>query len=149
MLRSDALRNKIYLMSFNLTVVLSRLLNRGRHTPQLWERRLCRCRCVYESRDLASQQTNSRNPYTASRLHYSPQRGRKKKKNTTQPLSPHHHLCEQTTGFRFLYPLRVTHEDRNLIIDGESNPDVYNFLTLSECTAGNMEHTEELNALSC
>lgn len=30
MLRSDALRNKIYLMSFNLTVVLSQLLNRGR-----------------------------------------------------------------------------------------------------------------------
>lgn len=102
MLRSDALRNKIYLMSFNLTVVLSRLLNRGRHTPQLWERRLCRCRCVYESRDLASQQTNSRNPYTASRLHYSPQ----KKKKTQR--SPYHLIITcvskpQGLGFCILY----------------------------------------------
>lgn len=32
MLRSDAPRNKIYLMSFNLTVVLSQLRDRGRHT---------------------------------------------------------------------------------------------------------------------
>lgn len=33
MLRSDAPRNKIYLMSFNLTVVLSQLWNRGRQWP--------------------------------------------------------------------------------------------------------------------
>lgn len=38
MLRLEAARNKIYPMSFNLTVVLSQLLNRGRQ--------ICRCHPV-------------------------------------------------------------------------------------------------------
>lgn len=58
MLRSHALRNKIYLMSFNLTVVLSQLLNRGRHMYSFGSSggrcTLCveagsQCRCVYKS----------------------------------------------------------------------------------------------------
>lgn len=58
MLRSDALQNKICLMSFNLTVVLSQLLNRGRHMHSSGSSggrcTLCvaagsQCRCVYKS----------------------------------------------------------------------------------------------------
>lgn len=78
MLRSDALRNKIYLMSFNLTVVLSQLLNRGRHILACVRRVCSQCRCVYESShscwDLALKK-NSMNPY-ASKLHYSTQQGK-------------------------------------------------------------------------
>lgn len=37
-------RNKIYLMSFNLTVVLSQHFNRGRHMPCV--QRSCVCECV-------------------------------------------------------------------------------------------------------
>ncbi len=85
MLRSDALRNKIYLMSFNLTVVLSQLLNRGRHmyscgSGAVYSVCACQCRCVYKSSyscwDLALKKKSSVNPYTTSQLHYSPQRGK-------------------------------------------------------------------------
>lgn len=109
MLRSDALRNKIYLMSFNLTVVLSQLLNRGRH---MWwcgcVQGVCRrCRCVYESSqsycDLALKKICEVKKQYES-IHNIPATlfNSAWKTITTWPLSPHHHLCEDTTGFRFL-----------------------------------------------
>ena len=133
MLRSDALRNKIYLMSFHLTVVLSELLNRGRH---MWwcgcVQCVCsRCRCVYESSqsycDLALKK-NCEVKKQYESIHNIPATlfNSAWKTTTTWPLSPHHHLCEDTTGFRFLYSLQVTQGDCSLIINSK-DLNVYNF----------------------
>lgn len=68
MLRSDAQRNKIYLMSFNLTVVLSQLLDRGRH--------MCGCGnvAVYSvcgvNEDVLFELWNWMNLYTISQLDF-------------------------------------------------------------------------------
>lgn len=125
MLRSDALRNKIYLMSFNLTVVLSQLLNRGRHMyscgavavhsacGRVQPMQMCLRIKLFMLGFNCLKRKNRANPYTASRLHYSPQRGEKQH-------SPYHLIItcvKKTTGFRFHYPLQVTHEDCNLIIN--------------------------------
>lgn len=123
MLRSDALRNKIYLMSFNLTVVLSQLLNRGHHMYSFGSSggrcTLCvdagsQCRCVYKSSyscwDFALKKIKQ---YES--IHYIIHLSRKTTRppTTTQPLSPLHHL--------------YTHEHCNPIIISK-NLNVYNFL---------------------
>lgn len=105
MLRSDAQRNKIYPMSFNLTVVLSQLLNRGRHmcSCRLHYCVQCVCACAV---DAVSRWNSALKLYKATRnfpATFS--------QNNVCPAWRHHHLCETTTGFRFLYPLRVTHEN--------------------------------------
>ncbi len=142
MLRSDALRNKIYLMSFNLTVVLSQLLNRGRHMYSCGSAAVysthvdvCSCcRCVYESSyscwDLALKKQNSANPHTqhpGSIIHLSGE------KNNIAPITSSSPVWEKPTGFGFLHPPQETHADGNLIIRSKKL-NVYNLLTLSLCT---------------
>ncbi len=134
MLRSDALRNKIYLMSFNLTVVLSQLLNRGRHMCSCGSvavHSVCSCcRCVYESSyscwDLALKKKNSRYPRTQRPGYIIHLSGGKKQH------SPYHLIITRVRkpqGLGFLHPPPVTHEDCNLIISSKKL-NVYNLLTL-------------------